>query len=97
MQKVLDTVPDRCHIGVVAHPISHLQEPQMPAPDFVVSAHGSNLCLFHPLTEVATDWFKAHVEDSIEQPALMFGNAYAVEPRYAEDLYTGAVEAGLNS
>lgn len=97
MQKVLDTVPDPCHIRVVVHPISHLQRFQMPSPDFVVSAAGSNLLLFRPLTPEAKTWFEAHVADTDDQPALTFGGSYAVEPRYAEDLYNGAVEAGLNS
>ncbi len=63
----------------------------MPSPDFVVSAD-SSMVLFHPLTDTAREWFKAHLPDD----APRMGKSYAVEANYADDIYNGAIEAGLS-
>jgi hypothetical protein len=44
-----------------------------------------SIVLFEPLTSAAQDWWASHVDSE----AQTFGNAYAVEHRYAGDIVEG--------
>jgi len=43
------------------------------------------IVLFQPLTSAAQDWWAGNVDPD----AMTFGNAYAVEHRYAPDIIEG--------
>jgi hypothetical protein len=58
--------------------------------DVVIRNEGS-LILFHLLTPEAHEF----VDRNVSEDAQYFGNALAVEPRYAECLANGMIEAGL--
>lgn len=62
----------------------------MNTPDFQITNHGS-IIMFLPLTDDATTWWN----DNVDPDAMMLGNAYAVEPRYAEDIVDGIVDYGM--
>lgn len=57
--------------------------------DIAVENHGS-IFLFQPLTPAGKNW----LEDNLVEP-MMFGGAFAVEHRCAEDIAYGAVSDGL--
>lgn len=59
-------------------------------PDVSIENHGS-MILFRLLTPEATNF----VDENVSQDAQFFGNALAVEPRYAQDLAQGMIDAGL--
>jgi hypothetical protein len=58
--------------------------------DIFVENYGS-IFLFRPMTQAATEWISGHVQDD----AQWFGNALAVESRYALDLADGMYCDGL--
>lgn len=58
--------------------------------DVSIENHGS-LMLFRLLTPAATDF----VDENVSEDAQFLGNALAVEPRYAQDLAQGMIDAGL--
>jgi len=58
-------------------------------PDVSIENHGS-IMLFRLLTPAAIDFVDVNVTESES-----FGNAIAVEPRYAQDLAQGMIDAGL--
>lgn len=58
--------------------------------DIRVENHGT-LCLLRPKTVPAAEWL-AH---NLDPEVLRFGEAYVVEPRYADAIVAGAREAGL--
>ena len=58
--------------------------------DVSIENHGS-LILFRLLTPAATDF----VDENVSEDAQFLGNALAVEPRYAQNLAEGMIEAGL--
>ena len=60
------------------------------AVDVFVENYGS-IFLFRPMTRAATDWISGKVQDD----AQWFGNALAVESRYALDLADGMRRDGL--
>lgn len=60
-----------------------------PSSDFVCTYHGS-IVTFIPLTEQAKDWWQDNVQNG---PTL--GNAYAVEPRFADAVLLAARSDGL--
>ena len=60
--------------------------------DYSVTNHGS-IWLIQPLTESAEEWFA----DNLDPDCMMYGSAYAIEPRYADDIIMGAQDAGLTS
>lgn len=60
------------------------------APDVSVENHGS-IMLFRLLTPAAQEW----VDDNVADDAQFLGNGLAVEPRYAENLASGMIDAGL--
>lgn len=62
----------------------------MPVVDFYIRDEG-NIYLLYPMTKMAKDWIKEHV-----QPGTWFGKALTVEHRYIEDLAGGMLEAGLS-
>lgn len=59
-------------------------------PDVSIENHGS-IMLFRLLTPAATEFVDEHVSED----AQFFGGALCVEPRYAQDLAEGMIEAGL--
>ena len=59
-------------------------------PDVSIENHGS-VMLFRLLTPAATDF----VDENVSTDAQYLGNALAVEPRYAQDLAQGMIDAGL--
>lgn len=61
------------------------------APDVTVSNHGS-IMMFEVNTEAAREWFEENVPTESWQ---WMGHSLAVEPRYAENLVAGIVEAGM--
>lgn len=58
--------------------------------DFHVYDQGS-IVLLEPVTDDAKAWCARHLPDD----APMWGNAYAVEHRYVEDILDGIAEEGL--
>lgn len=52
--------------------------------DFDVSDHGS-IVLLTPRTDAARSWATENLPDD----AQMMGNAYAIEPRYVDDILEG--------
>lgn len=58
--------------------------------DVSVEDHGS-LWLFRPLTEEAKTW----IDDNVEDAALWFGGALAVEARFAQAMVEGMLADGL--
>lgn len=59
-------------------------------PDFSIENHGSIL-LFRMNTPAASEW----VSENVQPDAQFFGDALAVERRYARDLATGMQADGL--
>lgn len=59
-------------------------------PDVSIENHGS-IMLFRLLTPAATDF----VDENVSGEAQFFHGALVVEPRYAQDLAEGMIEAGL--
>lgn len=60
--------------------------------DFHVMNHGSIITLA-PITPAAADWCDEHLGED----AMMFGNAYAIEPRYFGDIAMGYQDDGLTA
>jgi hypothetical protein len=60
--------------------------------DLHIVSHGS-VCLLHPKTPAAQDWFAEHFAGREE--IQFWGGALVVEPRYVEDLAMAAVADGL--
>lgn len=58
--------------------------------DFNVHDHGS-IVLLQPITKAAAAWSDEHLPDD----AMMFGTAFAVEPRFVADILRGAIADGL--
>jgi hypothetical protein len=58
--------------------------------DVSIENHGS-LFLFRLLTPAATEF----VDENVSEDAQFLGNALAVEPRCAQDLAQGMIDAGL--
>ena len=58
--------------------------------DIFVENYGS-IFLFRPMTQAATDW----IEQNVSGDRQWFGNALAVESRYALDLADGMRRDGL--
>jgi hypothetical protein len=58
--------------------------------DVSVEDHGS-LWLFRPITEDAKTW----IDDNVEDAALWFGGALAVEARFVQALIEGMLADGL--
>lgn len=59
-------------------------------PDVLIENHGS-IILFRPLTPDGDAW----IENNIGSDAQYFGDALAVEHRYAEDIAEGMMSDGL--
>lgn len=59
--------------------------------DFLVVNHGS-IVTFKPLTDDAQEWCEEKLQG---EDTLMFGGAYVVEPRYADDIMEGIINDGL--
>ena len=59
-------------------------------PDVLVSNEGS-VFLFRPVSEAAVEW----IEENVSEDAQFFGDALAVEARYASDLAAGMIDADL--
>ena len=62
----------------------------MDAPDFIFSSHGG-VTLQYPASEAAREWISEHIPEDAEY----FGDAVAIEPRYAGDILDGAAGDGL--
>ena len=62
----------------------------VPTPDARFSDHGS-IILMTPLSQAAKDWIKEH----LPQEVIWFGDAIAIEPRYAGDIFDGLIADGL--
>ena len=60
--------------------------------DFIATNHGSIVTLA-PQSEEAREW----CEDHLPEDAMMFGDAYAIEPRYFGDIVAGFQDDGLTS
>lgn len=60
------------------------------AVDVLLENYGS-IFLFRPMTQAATNWISEHVQND----AQWFGNALAVECRYARELAAGMANDGL--
>lgn len=58
--------------------------------DVDVSNHGT-IFLFEPLTDTAQEWIEANIAGETQ----WFGNALAVEHRFAADLAAGMAKDGL--
>jgi hypothetical protein len=58
--------------------------------DVAVEDHGS-LWLFRPLTEDAKIW----IDDNVQDAALWFGGALAVEARFVQEMVEGMLADGL--
>jgi hypothetical protein len=58
--------------------------------DVTVEDHGS-LWLFRPVTETAKTW----IDDNVEDAALWFGGALAVEARFVQAMIEGMLADGL--
>ncbi len=58
--------------------------------DIVVENHGS-IVLLQPLTEAGHFWLDHH----LPYDAQKWGSAYAVEPRYVQDIIDGMENDGL--
>ena len=55
-------------------------------PDFTFhQEHMSNVCLLTPVSEAASDW----VAEYLPEDATRFGEAVAIESRYAGDILEG--------
>ena len=59
-------------------------------PDYRVTDAGS-IILVHPLTPACTEWF----DNNLPEEVSFFGDALAVERRYAGPLLTGMSDDGL--
>lgn len=59
-------------------------------PDFVFNNHGS-VCLLTPMTDEAKRW----VIDHLPEDRTYFGASVAIEPRCANAILEGIVNAGL--
>jgi hypothetical protein len=59
-------------------------------PDFEVQDEGT-IVLIRPTSKAASEWIEEHIPDD----APWFGNALAVEHRYAGDIVCGMMEDGL--
>ena len=53
--------------------------------------HGS-IILLRPESELGNDWVSEHIPED----AMMFGGAIVIEPRYADAIFAGATDDGLN-
>lgn len=58
--------------------------------DFQADNHGS-IIMLTPETDAARDW----CADNLPDDAQMFGNAFAIEPRYFGDIAAGLLADGL--
>ena len=58
--------------------------------DFQVRGEGT-LWLLWPISNEAVAWCDEHLPED----APMFGNAFAIEARYAEPIFNGLIEDGL--
>jgi hypothetical protein len=58
--------------------------------DIEVEDHGS-LWLFRPLTKTASTW----IDDNVQDAALWFGGALAVEARFVHEMIEGMLADGL--
>lgn len=61
-----------------------------PTQDILVRNEGS-IVLLEPKTPKADSWLEEHLDPD----AMMFGPAYAVEPRYVAPIVDGAIADGL--
>lgn len=68
-----------------------MADTQAPVQTDVTVQNGGSVFLFHLHTEAARAWVAEHVSEE----RTMFGDALAVEHRYAEDLAAGMVSDGL--
>jgi len=59
--------------------------------DLIFENHGS-LFLIRPVSSAGQSWLDENVGD---ENTLTFGGAVVCEPRFAPDVYRGAIEAGL--
>ena len=59
--------------------------------DLIFENHGS-LFLIRPVSSAGQSWLDENVGD---ENTLTFGDAVVCEPRFAPDVYRGAIEAGL--
>lgn len=59
-------------------------------PDVTVEDHGS-LAIFQPLTPAAREW----IDENVQEDAQWWCDGLVVEPRYADDLADGMMDAGL--
>ena len=59
--------------------------------DFSVENHGS-IILFRPFTETGRIWLDFNC---VNEPWQWFGDALAVEPRMAPDIYDGLIADGF--
>ena len=82
---------DRLQSAAGLHPCNSKPAPN---PDFTVSG-GGTVFLFHPLTEKAKAWLRAHCPADNEHYYIRC--ALAVEHRYIENLIQLAVRDGLIS
>ncbi len=65
----------------------------MTATDFYIINHGSVVSL-HPLTVACRDWVDENVHSEGWQ---WLGGGLAIEPRYANDLIAGLIDAGFKA
>jgi hypothetical protein len=61
-----------------------------PVIDVKVENHGT-IMLFRLLTDAAEEW----VDENVPDNSQYWSDSLVVEPRYAEDLALGMIEAGL--
>src|SRR5579862_2437868 len=73
--------------------ISFLTQPPTEAvhPDLVFENHLS-IFLIRPVSSTGQSWLDRNVGD---ENTLTFGNAIVCEPRYVEEIFHGAIDAGL--
>ena len=74
----------------VASGNSPTQSASKTPPDFIVENHGS-IFLFRMNTPAAVEW----ISQNVQSDAQFFGDALAVEHRYARDLAVGMQANGL--
>jgi hypothetical protein len=53
---------------------------------------GGSICLFNPASRAARDWWG----ENVSEDAIWFGQGYAVERRFANDIVAGFVGEGLS-
>ena len=61
-----------------------------PAPDFLLSNHGS-IVLLEPQSDSAVAW----IDDNLDQDHMLFGAAVVIEPRYVSEIVAGIQRDGL--